>query len=145
MHHLLNAFLGKLANQYATLAPTNDPEKSAAKITQAFRLLVAEWVKTQKSPAAYARLLNISPAYLTEAVRLTTGSHATYWIQAEIMLQAKRLLGHTDLTVKQIAHQLGIRTIRIFRGFLNKSMRSRPSRFGRSIGSRPTDRCLLSK
>ena len=60
-----------------------------------------------KSPGAYAAALNISTSYLNEAVKDTTGLPVSYWIQQEVVIEAKRLLYYTDKTVKEIAYELG--------------------------------------
>ena len=56
-----------------------------------------------------ASLLNISAVYLNEVVKAVTGMNVTVYIKNEVVLQAKRLLVHTDLTVKEISYRLGIR------------------------------------
>lgn len=57
--------------------------------------------------AAYAELLNISPKTLTRKIVNEKGIAPNTIIKNRIMLQAKRLLANTDLTVKEIAVQLG--------------------------------------
>jgi len=77
------------------------------KISHAFKTLVGKNYRSMKSPAQYAGLLHITAAYLNEVVKSATGFSATYWIQYEIILEAKRLLCYTDLTVKEISFALG--------------------------------------
>ena len=77
------------------------------KISNTFKSLVVENYKSMKSPAGYAGILNITSSYLNEVVKNITGFSATYWIQHEIILEAKRLLCYTDLTVKEISFELG--------------------------------------
>lgn len=60
-----------------------------------------------KSPAEYATVLNITPAYLNEVVKAVTGNPVSYWIHQEIILEAKRALFYTESTVKEIAHLIG--------------------------------------
>lgn len=82
-------------------------ESRAFKLTRQFRILVKQQFKTLKNPSSYAEILNISPSYLTEVVKDITGKPAGYWIQQEIIIEAKRMLYYTDLTVKEIADDLG--------------------------------------
>ena len=77
------------------------------KISNKFKSLVVKNYKSMKSPAEYAGLLNITSSYLNEVVKNITGFSATYWIQYEVILEAKRLLCYTDLTVKEISFELG--------------------------------------
>lgn len=76
-------------------------------ITRQFRSLLMISFRIMKSPSDYASALNLSPSYLNEAVKQVTGSPVSYWIQQEIILEAKRMLFYTESTVKEIAHALG--------------------------------------
>lgn len=76
-------------------------------ITRQFRSLLLANFRTMKSPSDYAASIHISPVYLNEAVKQTTGHPVSYWIHQEIILEAKRILFYTNLTVKEIAHTLG--------------------------------------
>ena len=106
-YSLLNYFLGIAANCYHK---SNTQQKCSSRINQIthdFKKLLPDNFKTEKSPSAYAAMLNISGSYLNEAVSGVTGLPVSYWIIHEVMLEAKRLLYYTQLTVKEIAHQLG--------------------------------------
>ncbi|MCD8236850.1 MAG: AraC family transcriptional regulator [Prevotellaceae bacterium] len=77
-------------------------------IVLSFRHLLAEHLATSRLPSYYASLLNISTVYLNEVVKDVTGMSATLYIKNELVLQAKRLLVHTDLAVKEISNRLGL-------------------------------------
>ena len=77
-------------------------------IVLSFIHLLAEHLATSRSPSYYASQLNISPVYLNEVVKKVTGMSATLYIKNELILQAKRLLVHTDLSIKEISDSLGI-------------------------------------
>ncbi|REA63771.1 hypothetical protein DSL64_04910 [Dyadobacter luteus] len=100
-----------------------------ARIAQQFRQLLRKEYKSVKSPAAYAHLLNISPSYLTEAVSLATGFPAGYWIQQEVMMEAKRLLYYTNLGVKEIAFSLGYEDHTYFSRLFKKVIGVSPGQF----------------
>lgn len=76
-------------------------------ITKAFKTALEADFKSVKSPRDYARKLNVSPAYLNECVRNTTGHPVTYHIQQRIILEAERLLYHSGKSVKEIAAEMG--------------------------------------
>jgi AraC family transcriptional regulator, transcriptional activator of pobA len=76
-------------------------------ITRQFRSLLLSNFRVMKSPAEYATSLTITPVYLNEVVKGTTGYPVSYWIHQEIILEAKRTLFYTNNTVKEIAHALG--------------------------------------
>lgn len=77
-------------------------------IVLSFRRLLADHLATSRQPSYYASLLNISTVYLNEVVKGVTGMNATLYIKNEVVLQAKRLLVHTNLAVKEISDRLGI-------------------------------------
>ncbi len=105
---LLDAYTGMLASVFAENSTQEEIKESRAlKLTRQFKTLVKYNFKTLKSPSFYAELMNISATYLTEVVKYITGKPAGYWIQQEIIIEAKRLLFYTDLTVKEIANELG--------------------------------------
>ncbi len=76
-------------------------------LTRQFKGLVRNQFKTIKEPKAYAQLLCVSLSYLNDSVKSNTGFPLTYWIQQEIIVEAKRLLYFTSASVKEIAHDLG--------------------------------------
>lgn len=79
----------------------------AEQVTKSFREILAEHFKAWKRPAAYAEKLNLSPAYLNECVKVTTGQPVSYHIQQRVILEAKRLIYHTSQSLKEIAADLG--------------------------------------
>jgi len=105
---LLDAFIAMFAEGYAAADPgTGNSHPRTVIITRQFKGLLSKNYKTMKSPGAYAAALNISTSYLNEAVKDTTGLPVSYWIQQEVVIEAKRLLYYTDKTVKEIAYELG--------------------------------------
>jgi len=107
LYSLLNYFLGIAATCYHKNTAQQKCSSRINQIAHDFKKLLPDNYKTEKSPSAYAAMLNISGSYLNEAVSAVTGLPVSYWIIHEIMLEAKRLLYYTQLTVKEIAHQLG--------------------------------------
>ncbi|QHV97819.1 helix-turn-helix domain-containing protein [Spirosoma endbachense] len=91
------------------LDQTKSPEKFSRfeLVTKAFRGLLEHNYTTIKRPAEYARKLNLSTAYLNECVKGTTGHSVSFHIQQRIILEASRLLYHSDQSVKEIAAELG--------------------------------------
>lgn len=72
------------------------------------RRLLAEHLTMSRRPSYYASLLNISTVYLNEVVKEVTGMNTTLYIRNAVVLQAKRLLVHSDFAVNEIADRLGI-------------------------------------
>jgi len=82
-----------------------------------------------KTPAEYAESLHITPAYLNEVVKDTTGYPVSYWIHNEIVLEAKRMLFYTEQSVKEIAHILGYVDVAYFIRLFKKRTQITPLQF----------------
>jgi len=105
---LVDACIGIIVNEFKKLVvPESTKLSRTISITKLFKSLLLQSYRIMKTPASYAGVLNITPSYLNEAVKKTTGFPASYWINQEIVLEAKRILFHTDSSVKEIAIQLG--------------------------------------
>lgn len=102
-----NTLIGLVISEY--LARCNKPARSsrADTITKAFRSLLERNFISARRPADYAGSLNISASYLNECIRNATGYSVSHHIQQRIVLEAKRLLCHSDSSVKEIAAALG--------------------------------------
>ncbi|MCL8538681.1 AraC family transcriptional regulator [Chryseobacterium gallinarum] len=105
---LLHTFIGMFAFIYSKENNSQAAsENRSLQLTREFKIMVRQNYKTLKSPSDYAEMLAISRGYLTEAIREVTGKPAQHWIHQEILIEAKRLLAFTHLTVKEIAYELG--------------------------------------
>jgi AraC-like DNA-binding protein len=106
--NLANACIGLIASAYL-----NQNEKvqltgnRTTDIARQFHSMLKTEFRVIKAPSEYAAALNISLSYLNECVKTNTGMPVSTCIQQEIMLEAKRLLYYTSLTVKEIAYDLG--------------------------------------
>lgn len=77
------------------------------KITLRLRKLLDSHLKREKSPAAYASMLNISEVYLNEAVKGTTGLSAGAYIRSRVIIEARRQLTYSSKSAKEVAYSLG--------------------------------------
>jgi AraC family transcriptional activator of pobA len=102
-----NALVALVASHYLEQSKSTDTLSRFEIITKAFRELLERDFVTAKKPAAYAQSLHISTPYLNECVKNTTGYSVSHHIQERIILEAKRLLYHSDKSVKEIATELG--------------------------------------
>ncbi len=112
LHHSLlkdscNTLVALVVSLYLEQAKPTAQLSRFETITKAFREVLECNYITDKRPAAYARKLNISTPYLNECVKNTTGYSVSYHLQQRVILEAKRLLVHSDQSVKEIAAALG--------------------------------------
>ncbi|GAB3783692.1 helix-turn-helix domain-containing protein [Spirosoma horti] len=105
---LLMALLSMLAGLLtATAVHPKSPERRAVVIEQAFYQLVEQHFIAWKQPAQYADALAITVSHLNDVVKVITGFSPSTLIQDRSILEAKRLLYYTQLSVKEIGYQLG--------------------------------------
>jgi len=104
---LLQSFLAIAAGCYSGFFGASIKASRLVELTKQFKTLLAAEAPSIKSPSLFAARLNVSEGYLNEALKKVTGFPVSYWIQQNVMLEAKRLLYYTQLNVKEIAHTLG--------------------------------------
>ena len=84
-----------------------------------FRLLATNY-KTNRSVKFYADKLNLTPKYLSTAIKRVTGRPILDWIHEAILIDAKMLLRTTDMTVQEISEQLNFSSPSAFVQFFKK-------------------------
>ena len=128
LHDLVSSYIGMIAEIYQKGFPSIKSNR-LMEITSQFKALLSANYQTMKRPSQYASEIKISPVYLNEAVKSTTGLSVQDCIQNEIILQAKRLLYYTDLTIKEISLKLGYTDWAYFTRLFTKSTNLTPSQF----------------
>ncbi|WDF55916.1 AraC family transcriptional regulator [Mucilaginibacter sp. KACC 22063] len=103
----LNALAGLVIAIYTAETPSTEKLTRPEFVTKAFRKELAQHFTRIKSPAEYAEKLNLSATYLNECVKSVTGQPVSYHIQHRVILEAKRLLYHSDQSLKEVAAALG--------------------------------------
>jgi AraC family transcriptional regulator, transcriptional activator of pobA len=76
------------------------------RITDAFKRLLQKHFLELSSVSAYADRLHISAGHLNDSIKQSTGKNAEALILEALILEARRLLYHSDKTVKEIAMEL---------------------------------------
>jgi AraC family transcriptional regulator, transcriptional activator of pobA len=87
----------------------------------------------QHEVAAYAAMLNISAGHLSDVVKEQSGKPAIVHIHERIILEAKRLLFHTDDAIKEIAFNLGFDDASYFNRFFKRIVQSTPAAYRTNI------------
>ena len=84
----------------------NETATRSMKITNQFKHLVEKNFIETREVQQYAKELHVTPKYLSEVVKANTGKSPRDIINDMLLLEAKVLLGSTDKTMTEIAHQL---------------------------------------
>ena len=91
---------------------------------------LVEWHYTKHhTVAAYAELLHITPKALNKRITRYSNTTPNDVIKNRIMLEAKRLLAHTQLSSKEIAYKLGYDDIAYFTRLFTKQAGAAPQSF----------------
>ena len=102
------------------------------KITHQFKHLLEknfiEWREVQQ----YAAELNITPKYLSEAVKENTGKTPRDLINDVLVMESKVLLGSTDKTMSEIAHYLHFEDQSHFSRFIKQQTGKTPTELRRN-------------
>jgi AraC-like DNA-binding protein len=101
-----NALVGLIISCVAQTKPAEKLSRSE-QVTKSFREALAHHFTALKRPADYAGKLNLSTTYLNECVKTTTGQPVSYHIQQRVILEAKRLIYHSDRSLKEVAAAVG--------------------------------------
>lgn len=102
-----NTLVSLVVSQYLAQPRNTDHYSRFEMITKSFKLLLENDFLKVKRPSEYAEYLNISTAYLNECVKTATGNSVSHHIQHRVILEAKRLLCHSNKSIKEIAGELG--------------------------------------
>jgi AraC family transcriptional activator of pobA len=87
------------------------------------------------SVAQYAKALNVTPARLRAACMEVTGKTPMRVLEERLVLEAKRNLTYTNMTVAQIAYYLGFTDPAYFSRFFSKLAGESPAAFRRRVAA----------
>jgi AraC family transcriptional regulator, transcriptional activator of pobA len=96
-------------------------------LVQRFRSLLERHYRDHWSVADYAARLAITPDYLSRRCRIVTGQSAIELISERVLLESRRLLAYTQMSITDIAHQIGFDDPAYFSRFFAKSAGCAPS------------------
>lgn len=94
-----------------------------------FRNLIDYHYKSQKTVRFYAQELNISPNYLNVLCKKHLNVPASFLIHNRVILESKRLIQASELSIKEIAFELGYEDPAYFSNFFKSHTGSSPRQF----------------
>ncbi|EIQ00561.1 DNA-binding domain-containing protein, AraC-type [Opitutaceae bacterium TAV1] len=105
----------------------------AADLVRRFRVLLEEKFCTTTTPGDYARTLGVTAGHLNDTLREQTGRTAGEHVRARVLLEARRLLLHSGLSVSEIAYRLGFDDPSYFARFFRRETGVAPGEFRADI------------
>ncbi len=128
MQHYLDILLSHISriisSRGAAQGLSND-----TRLVRKLQTLIGQHFVEEKSAAAYAAMLHLSPGYLGDVVKQQTGKPTSQLIADRIILEAKRLLVHTSSSVKEVAYRLNFNESTYFYKFFKKHTGETPEQF----------------
>lgn len=116
----------RLYKEQRQLAPL---AKSNLDLVREFNFLVESHFKTKHTVADYAELLHRSPKTLSNLFAQISPKTPLQIINERKMLEARRLLRHTDQAISEIAYSIGYEDVQTFSRFFKTQEGMSPSAF----------------
>lgn len=130
----------KIASSFQanTESVTGQYSQRSVEVAKTFKQLVRKHYRDLKKPSDYAALMSFSINYLNDTVKSVTGFTVTYFIQQEMLREGQRLLGYTDLSIKEVSGYLGYEDPSYFNRIFTKLAGITPGRFRNNFKSQQT-------
>ena len=128
---LFQVFLIRAERLYASLVTQHAFTKLSAPVRHIhdFTRLVDQQYLSTTRVTDYASQLGVTPEHLTDMARQVTGFSAGQLIRNRVILEAKRLLIHTDRTIAEICYELGFDDPSYFARYFKREVGSTPTAF----------------
>lgn len=135
LRHLLAVLVLRLAH---LTAPAGSPAPEPDATYLRFRDAVEKDFTRTRRVEDYAEALGYSARTLSRATLATAGLGAKEFIDRRVVLEAKRLLAHSDRTAARIADQLGFSSATHFSKYFHQRTGQTPIAFRDTVRGHPT-------
>ncbi|MEZ0612088.1 helix-turn-helix domain-containing protein [Fibrella sp. WM1] len=132
---MLSAYLTVLLTYLSRLYTTqcmDMPPSADTLLLKTFQAKIDEGFREQHEVSDYAALLHLSAGHLSEVVKQQSGKPAIKHIHDRIVLEARRLLFHTNDSLKEIAFDLGFADASYFNRFFKRETGLTPADYRNS-------------
>lgn len=122
-HELANSILDLILNTCNKSYPKEIRAIEKGKghlMVKRFRELIEEKYQLNLTVKEYAQILNVTENHLTQTVKELTGSTSKELIIDKQVLEIKRLLKHSELTISEMCHLLNFKDQSYFSKFFKK-------------------------
>ncbi|MEU5382915.1 helix-turn-helix domain-containing protein [Kitasatospora cineracea] len=130
LRHLLAALLLRLANP---AVPCGSTATEPGETYRRFRQAVEHHFTRTRRVEDYARLLGYSPRTLSRATIAAAGVGAKEFVDRRVVLEAKRLLAHSESSAARIADHLGFADAANFAKFFHQRTGTTPIAFRTAV------------
>jgi AraC-like DNA-binding protein len=109
------------------------PKNKERNITNLFFQLVEKGYKENRKVEDYAAKIGITSKHLALVIKKTTGKYPSDWLENYVLLESKRLLRSTDMSIQHISYDLNFSTPSHFGKFFKSQTGITPKKFRDSI------------
>lgn len=128
----LRVLLIYISRLYSAQFANNDKPVNHDLLVQ-FKALISEHFTDIQDVATYAGMLHLSAGHFSELIKEQSGKTAIEHIHDRLLLEAKRMLFHTDYSIKEIAYRLGFEDASYFNRFFKRLNTTTPLSYRNSI------------
>jgi AraC family transcriptional regulator, transcriptional activator of pobA len=100
--------------------PSVEAQGYSTHLTNRFLSLLEKEAGKLQRARYYTSALSVSPRVLVDAVLAETGKSPSAWIRDRTLLEARRLLIYTDLTISEIGYRLNFQNVSYFVRFYRR-------------------------
>ena len=108
---------------------SDDMLRQGDRIFSRFMLLLADNTSVNRSVKSYADDLCVSPKYLTSVCRKHSQSTASELIATAVVSRIKQLLLYSDLSIKEVANEMGFDNLSFFGKYVKKHLGLSPNHY----------------
>jgi len=128
LRSILDLILTTCAARYRVTANMLNKGKGQMLVKRFFHLLEENHHKNL-SLSDYSGMIGVTPNHLTQTVKVLTGKTSSQIIKAKQLMEIKRLLVHTNLSVSEIANQLNFEDQSYFTKFFKRETGTTPIQY----------------
>ena len=116
-------------NKHIDTDDDDDMLRQSDRIYHRFMLLLAENTNVNRSVKSYADELCVSPKYLTSVCRRHSEYTVSELIATSIVSRIKQLLLYSDLSIKEVATEMGFDNLSFFGKYVRKHLGLSPNHY----------------
>ena len=116
-------------NKHLDTDADGDMLRQGDRIYRRFMFLLAENTNVNRSVKSYADELCVSPKYLTSVCRRHSDYTASELIATSIVSRIKQLLLYSDLSIKEVAAEMGFDNLSFFGKYVRKHLGLSPNNY----------------
>ncbi|MEO1053344.1 MAG: helix-turn-helix domain-containing protein [Bacteroidota bacterium] len=133
-HHLL-VLLYKCLNLFKEQQVKFENLPNDSQLFYRFQNLINNYYLSKRTVKEYAALLNITANHLSDRIKEETGKTALHFISNRLLTEAKNLLAHSDLGMKEIAYTLNFASPSHFGKFFKSNTDLTPLKYRNKVAT----------